>query len=66
MNDGSPRAAESAQTSAFASASPLAIPYKRRGIGIPARYRLLQPVNDLLGGLGMLTREGTAHDDALE
>jgi hypothetical protein len=42
-----------------------ASPDKRRGICIPADYRLLEPVDQLLRLLGMLSSQSTPHDDAL-
>src|SRR5260221_6582513 len=41
------------------------MPHERSGILIPASHRLLQPLNDLLGALRVLTRQGPADQDAL-
>src|SRR5947209_19897493 len=66
MNDRCPRAAESAQSCTLTSAAALAIPHKGSWMFIPASYGLLQPVNDVLGRLGMLSSESAAHNDALQ
>ena len=66
MHDSGPRAAESSQPCTFASSSSLAIPDKRSGLLVPASYGLLQPLDDLLGRLGMLASQSAAHNDALQ
>src|SRR5581483_7213130 len=52
--------------STLPSPAALAIPDKRGGLLIPASHRLLQPVNNLLRRLGMLSRKRSAHNDALQ
>ena len=66
MHDSSPRPTKSTKTSAFAPQASLAVPHKRRWVLIPSVYGLLQPVDDLLGRLGMLPGECPTHDDALQ
>ena len=56
MNGSSPRTAKSAQSCPLAS--PFTIPGTRRGVPVPARSGLLQPVDDLLSRLGMLLPDG--------
>lgn len=41
------------------------IPYARDQVRAPASCRLFQPVDDLLGMLGILAGQGTQHDDPL-
>src|SRR5258708_20501549 len=65
MQDSGPRTAELAQTGTLPTTAALAIPDKGRGLAIPARHGLFQPVDDRLRRLGMLTGERPAHDDAL-
>ena len=65
MQDSSTRTAEPTQPRTFPATATLAVPDKRCGSPVPARHGLLQPVDDLLGGLGMLTAQRPADDDAL-
>lgn len=56
---------QTTQMCAFASLIPFAFPDKGSQMRIPTRHGLFQPVNDLLGGLGMLTGEGIMDNGAL-
>ena len=59
------RAREMRYPSPLASSSPFAVPHERRGFLVPPFHGLLQPVDDLLGVLGMLSSESTWHNDTL-
>src|SRR5204863_3595022 len=65
LHEGRSRPTESSEPCTLAPLLAFATPDKRRGIRIPASYRLLQPADDLLCLLGMLASQSAPHDDAL-
>jgi len=59
---GTGRAAVTSPPTLFTS---FAVPHEGRGLRVPAGDRLLEPHDDLGGGLRMVSVQGAAHDDAL-
>src|SRR5258705_10232686 len=66
MSNSGARAAKTTQACALAPSAAGAIPDEWGGMAIPTSHRLLEPVDELFGALGMLARKGTAHQNALQ
>ena len=60
------RSSQAPEASAFPPTPTFPIPDKGRWVLVPAGDGLLEPVDDLLSRLGVLTGEGASHDDALQ
>ena len=60
------RSSQASEASPFPPTPTFPIPDKGRRMFIPASDGLLEPVDDLLSRLGVLTGEGTPNDDALQ
>src|SRR5947209_6607509 len=63
--NGRSRASDTLEPCALPTLSALAVLYKRRWVLVPARYRLFQPLDDLLGALRALAGQGSAYQNTL-
>jgi hypothetical protein len=66
MSEGGRGAAEATLSGALAALEALAVPDERSGVGIPARDRVVEPGDQVVLGLGLLSVEGAADDDPLD
>ena len=66
MSEGGRGATEAPWSGALAALEALAVPDERSGGGVPARDRVVEPGDQVVLGLGLLSVEGAADDDPLD
>src|SRR5215210_402963 len=66
MSEGGRGATQAPLSGALASLEAFAVPDERSGVGVPARDRVVEPGDQVVLGLGLLSVEGAADDDPLD
>src|SRR5687767_14083680 len=66
MSEGGQGATEAPLPGALAALEALAVPDERSGVGVPARDRVIEPGDQVVLGLRLLSVDGAADDDPLD